>query len=60
MLGALSTLVATTLSLALGLLASLLPRLPLDANWKLLLAALPLIALGTLTGRYLAAHPELG
>ncbi len=52
------------MSLGLGLLAtqytSFLHWLPLDTGWRLALAALPLIVAGTVIGRYLAAHPELG
>ncbi|WP_160288385.1 hypothetical protein [Pseudomonas knackmussii] len=58
------TFEATAVSLGLGLLAtqytSFLHWLPLDTGWRLALAALPLIVAGTVIGRYLAAHPELG
>lgn len=61
---AFTTSTATALSLGLGLAAtqyaSFLRWLPLDTAGRLILAALPLIALSTAIGRYLAAHPELG
>ncbi|MFZ5958837.1 hypothetical protein ACOXVJ_15135 [Pseudomonas knackmussii] len=54
------TFEATAVSLGLGLLATQYTSFPLDTGWRLALAALPLIVLGTVIGRYLAAHPELG
>lgn len=61
---AFKTFSATSVSLGLGLIAtqyaSLLHWLPLDSGWRLALATLPLIALSTAIGHYLAAHPELG